>query len=366
MKILVIGPHETRARGGMSGVIQGIHKSELLNQAFEIDVFPSYIDGSLPVRVLYSVYRYLFFLLCWRGYDLFHIHVAERGSVLRKRLYLRKVKKAGKRAIIHVHAAEFPAFYDSLGSRRRRVDDFFRRADLVLALSDSQRRELASRVPMNACRILHNGVDCARFRKAWTDVSAHRNSFLMLGRLGARKGVYDLVAAVEIAVRQNPAIRVCLAGDGEVDQVRSMVAERGLEEHVAVPGWIDDARKLEYLREAATVVLPSWHEGLPLSILEGMAAGKAIISTRVGAIPEVVAEENGILLEPGDVPGLAEALLRYSGDSGLLEGMSLRNREKAEELFGLGRMHGLLAGYYREAGRREEETQWSRGNRLSA
>ena len=78
MKILVIGPHETRARGGMSGVIQGIHKSELLNQAFEIDVFPSYIDGSLPVRVLYSVYRYLFFLLCWRGYDLFHIHVAER------------------------------------------------------------------------------------------------------------------------------------------------------------------------------------------------------------------------------------------------------------------------------------------------
>lgn len=367
MKVLVIGPHETRARGGMSAVIQEIHKSELLNRAFEIDIFPSYIDGSLAVRVLYSAYRYLCFLLCWRKYDLFHIHVAERGSVLRKNLYLRKIKQAGKRAIVHIHAAEFPAFYDSLGRQGKQVvNGFFCRADHVLALSDSQRRELVSRVPMNACHILHNGVDPARFQGAVTDVWAHRNSFLMLGRLGARKGVYDLIAAVEIAVKQNPDIRICLAGDGEVEQIRAIVARKGLEGHIVVPGWVDDTRKLEYLQEAATVVLPSYHEGLPLSILEGMAAGKAIIATNVGAVPEVIAAENGILLDPGDVPALAEALLCCSRNGSLLEDMSLKNREKVEHLFGLGRMHGLLAGYYREAGRQEGETRWSRGNRLSA
>ena len=62
------------------------------------------------------------------------------------------------------------------------------------------------------------------------------------------------------------------------------------------------------------VVLPSYHEGLPMAILEGMAAGKAIISTTVGAIPEVVTGENGALVEPGDVIALAQALLQYGGN----------------------------------------------------
>lgn len=57
------------------------------------------------------------------------------------------------------------------------------------------------------------------------------------------------------------------------------------------------------LKKSATLVLPSYHEGLPMSVLEGMASGKAIISTTVGAIPEVIKEQNGILVQPGDVHG---------------------------------------------------------------
>lgn len=105
-----------------------------------------------------------------------------------------------------------------------------------------------------------------------------------------------------------------MAGDGEVEQVRARVAERGLEDRVAVLGWVDGEKKLELLRNAAAVVLPSYHEGLPMAILEGMAAGKAIISTTVGAIPEVVTGGNGTLVEPGDVIALAQALLQYGGN----------------------------------------------------
>ena len=64
MKILEIGPSETRSRGGMAEVIRGIRESEVLGGTFEIDSFPSYIDGSLPVRLLYSLYGYLRFLTC--------------------------------------------------------------------------------------------------------------------------------------------------------------------------------------------------------------------------------------------------------------------------------------------------------------
>lgn len=102
------------------------------------------------------------------------------------------------------------------------------------------------------------------------------------------------------------------------------------------------------------MVLPSYHEGLPMAILEGMAAGKAIISTVVGAIPEVVGEENGILVKPGDVPALAEALLRCSRDTEGLRNMGERNREKAEQRFGIRRIHRQLAGYYRQVMEKED------------
>ena len=201
---------------------------------------------------------------------------------------------------------------------------------------------------MRACETLYNGIDTARYQEAVSDPEAHRNSFLMLGRLGVRKGTYALILAVELAVRQNPSLSVCLAGDGEVEEVRALVAEKGLEQNISVPGWIDGGEKLRRLRDAATLVLPSYHEGLPMAILEGMAAGKAIISADVGAIPEVVGEENGILIKPGDISALADALLRCSGDGAMLRRMSEKNREKMEQSFSVRRMHERLAELYRQ------------------
>ncbi|WP_394684524.1 hypothetical protein [Schaedlerella sp.] len=97
MKVLVIGPSDTSSCGGMAEVIRGIRESVLLNREFEIDIFPSYIDGILAIRVLYSAWRYFHFLRRCKKYDLFHIHTAEKGSTFRKYLYLKKIKKAGKK-----------------------------------------------------------------------------------------------------------------------------------------------------------------------------------------------------------------------------------------------------------------------------
>ena len=163
MKVLVVGPSETGARGGMAAVIRDIRESGTLGREFEIHTFPSYIDGSLPRRLLYCAWAYLRFLSCYRAYDLFHLHTAERGSALRKAAYLRAIKRAGKRAVVHVHGAEFLDFYDGLGPWRRGiVDRLFHRADLVLALSEGWRRELEARFHTGNCRVLHNGVDPTR------------------------------------------------------------------------------------------------------------------------------------------------------------------------------------------------------------
>lgn len=350
MKVLVIGPHETRARGGMSAVIQGIRESEALNREFTIDIFPSYIDGNLAVRLLYSAYAYIRFLPRCRQYDLFHIHTAEKGSTFRKNLYLRAAKRVGKKVIVHIHGAEYLTFYDGLGARgKETVKDFFRQADLTLALSEGWRRELERRFPMGACRTLYNGVDAGPLQAARSDPAEHRRSFLMLGRMGRRKGVYDLIDAAALAVKQDPALRICLAGDGEVEKVRAAVAEKGLEHHITVLGWIGGEEKLERMRAAGVIVLPSYHEGLPMAILEGMAAGKAIISTTAGAIPEVVEPENGILVQPGDVPALAEALLRCAGSPEDVERMAQANMKKVKRIFDIRQTHRLLAEFYRQA-----------------
>lgn len=349
-RILVVGPSETKARGGMSAVIREIRESELLQAEFEIDTYASYRDGCLAVRLLYTFWGCLRFMLCRQRYDLFHLHTAERGSTFRKYFYLRWAKKTGGKVIVHIHGAEYLTFYDGLGRLGRRVaDDFFKRADLVLALSESWQRELETRFGIDTCRTLYNGVDTVKFRAAVAEVTACRHSFLMLGRLGSRKGVYDLIDAVEIACRQDPSLRVCIAGDGEVDKVRRVVEAKGLGRHVSVPGWIDEEQKLKYLKKAAVIILPSYHEGLPVSVLEGMAAGKAIISTTAGAIPEVVGEENGILVEPGDVEGLVAAMLRCSGDAEMLQRMSGNNLQRAEAVFGIRRMHEKLREYYWES-----------------
>ena len=215
-------------------------------------------------------------------------------------------------------------------------------------MSEHWKRELESRFHIDTIRILHNGVDLASLQTAVTDVGEHPDSFLMLGRMGGRKGTYDLIDAVEVAARENPRLKVCIAGDGETETVRALVAKKGLGQNITVLGWIDKEEKLERLRNASTVVLPSYYEGLPLSILEGMAAGKAILSTTVGAIPEVVDEENGILIRPGDVKALAKGLLYCSSDKERLKAMSENNRQKAKNDFSTSRMYRQLADYYRQ------------------
>lgn len=349
-RVLVIGPSETRSCGGMAQVIRGIRESAYLSKEFKLDSFPSYIDGSLPVRLLYSAYAYIHFLFRVNNYDLFHIHVAERGSTFRKNLYLKTAKRAGKKVIIHIHGAEYLAFYDGLGRWGKRVvDHFFHQADRVLVLSKIWKKELEARIPMESYKILHNGIDTACFASAASSVEEYQHSFFMLGRLGKRKGVYDLIDAVELAVQVNPKIKLCLAGDGEIGKVRELIAQKGLGKHIALTGWISGEEKLRRLKHAATLVLPSYDEGLPIAILEGMAAGKAILSTTVGAIPEVVGRENGILVTPGDIPALTEGLLRCSSDTAMLKQMSKKNREKARGYFDIRQMHEQLAEYYREA-----------------
>ena len=137
-----------------------------------------------------------------------------------------------------------------------------------------------------------------------------------------------------------------MAGDGDIGRCKQIVEEKNLKSNIIIVGWADFDRKLELLKKSSVLVLPSYNEGLPMAILEGMACGKAIISTTVGAIPEVVKEENGILIEPGDVEKLSEALRRYCMNQERVKKIGKNNIALIHTKYSMDAMHQKLEKIY--------------------
>lgn len=350
-KILIVGPSSTKSKGGMSTVIGEILEDNELKNKYDISAYESYIDGTKFRVLLYSIWAIFKFIVTGQAkkYDVYHIHAASYGSTFRKRIYLKIIKKYKKKVILHIHGAEYMVFFDKLSKKKKRqVIDTLQVADMVIALSNEWKNKFDNKFGLTNCYVLENGINTEKLAPAIVDTKKNQTSFVTLGRLGKRKGTYDLDDAIEIARKKVPNIRCYLAGDGEIDKFCNIIVERGLQNNIEVVGWADFTKKLELLSKVSTVVLPSYNEGLPMSILEGMATGKAIISTTVGAIPEVVKEENGILIQPGDVQALADALVKCSTNLKMLEDMSQKNINKIYEQFSMKSMHLKLMSYYKQ------------------
>ena len=137
-----------------------------------------------------------------------------------------------------------------------------------------------------------------------------------MGRLGERKGTFDLIKAFgNIISKIDGKYHVALCGDGDIEAARAMIQELGLSERVDCLGWINANQKERIMKDAVLNVLPSYHEGLPMSILEAMAHGVPTISTDIAAIPEVITSGvNGLLIKPGDIGALGETLVSLLND----------------------------------------------------
>lgn len=347
MRVLVVGPSPDKSKGGMATVISEIRDDQELTAQYNIDIYDSYVDGGKVKRVLYSAWAFLVFYLTKRKYDVYHIHAASRGSTFRKGYYVRAAKKWGKKVILHIHGAQYMEFYNEISDKKKsEVISILKSADMVIALSQDWKEKFDHTFGLANCVVLENGINMERLSPAITDPMKYKSAFVTLGRLGKRKGTYDLVDAVEIAAKAVPDIKVYLAGDGDVEQIRQLVQLKGLDKNVDVVGWADFDKKLDLLKHVSTVVLPSYNEGLPMSVLEGMACGKAIISTKVGAIPEVIKAENGILVDAGDVKALADAIVNCVSDTDLIGRMASKNIELINEHYSMTVMHARLASYY--------------------
>lgn len=345
LHVLLVGPSLDRTKGGMATVIGDLLRADLPGVRFRHLV--SHVEGSAIEKLGY-VFRGLWAFARARSVDVVHLQVASGASFYRKSLFVLAARLRGLPAILHVHGADFDEFYLRAPAPLRAYIRFvFGRCAKTLVLSASWRAFFQQHIAGRSIEVLHNGVHTNR---SVANAPAGPNQFLFLGRLGARKGVYDLLSAVALLVKRGQAqgLHCLLAGDGEEAQVRAVIAEKQLEPYFTVLGWVSDEAKPDLFARVACLVLPSYHEGLPMALLEAMAAGKVIVSTRVGGIPDLIEPGvNGFLLSPGDVEGLADCLHQVSTVPGLVEVMSANNVQKIKKHYDLAQLNGQLVALYR-------------------
>jgi len=241
-------------------------------------------------------------------YDIVHINVAPRGSTWRKMLFARAAKMRNSKIVLHLHGSGYDSYYRSLGSRQRSaVASFFKAADAVIVLGEYWRRFTVSDLEVDSERIhvIANGVP------EYPHVSKAQDGptqIVMMGVVGERKGVDVLLEALSKLPRDLPWI--CrIAGNGEVDRFSELRDQLGLGKQVLFEGWLSEEQGRDLLTRSDLFVLPSRQENQPLAILEAMAAGLPVVSTRIGAIPEQVQDGcTGRLVAPGDAEALSDAI----------------------------------------------------------
>lgn len=219
-----------------------------------------------------------------------------------------------------------------------------------LAVSHYVKESVVSHLKISPARIrvIYNSINSDVFEPTGkgntqlrTDlgIDSHVPVVLCVGRFHPEKGLKYLIEAIPILVRRFPDIFVIFVGGGAADASRiySELAERlGIASRVHFPGIQSDVRP--YLQLCDVFVLPSLAEGLGVAILEAMAMERACVSTRVAAIPEVIADgRSGILVKPGDPPALAEAITRLLTNPALRAQMGKEGRQIVLERFNIAR-----------------------------
>jgi len=209
-------------------------------------------------------------------------------------------------------------------------------ADRIAAISDGVRAALiASGVPADRIRVVPSGIDLEPFQ-APCDRAALRarlgidvGTFLVLNvaALAPHKSQETLLEAAALLRGRVAGLRVWIAGEGpERRALEARLAGTGAGGAVRLLGFREDVADL--LRAADLFCISSWLEGLGTSILDAMAAGLPVVATRVGGIPEVVADgETGLLVEPRSPALLAEAIASLAGDPSRRAGMGARAKE---------------------------------------
>lgn len=306
MKVLMIGAGRN-VRGGVSSVVNSYYDAGL-DKMCELTYLPTMEDGSKLKKLFVAAWARIRFEFLIKKYEILHVHMSADNSFYRKAMFIRKAYKEKKKIIIHMHGSTFDLFYKERcnDAQKQEVKSVFAMADKVIALSEDWKSFLAEYIcEPEKITVIYNAVKMPMpYEKDYCS-----QKMLFLGILGQRKGTYDLIEMLPEIFEKYPKAHMYFGGDGEREQAERLCREKAIAEHVTFLGWVNGAEKEKLLKECSIYVLPTYHEGMPMSILEAMSYGMAVVSTYVGGIPHIISDgENGLLCEAGDKGALKRLL----------------------------------------------------------
>jgi glycosyltransferase involved in cell wall biosynthesis len=335
MKVIMIGSH-LRVTGGITRVVKNYIQAGL-NKKTELEYFPTYYGGNHFINILYFIAQYFKLYLQLnilnRKYDVAHIHMSYKGSFLRKKFIINLLHKKGITIIIHAHGGYFKQFYnESSDKNKQKISVTLNKASVILALGKEWTCFYES-VCNTSVVCLNNAV----FPKDLNNNHDEKIYITTMGLLSHKKGTYDLIDVVsKLKGKIDKRYKFVLAGNGEIEKVKHKINSLNLNDLFVIPGWISDENKIdEIYRKSLIYVLPSYYEGMPMSILEAMSYELPVISTNVGSIPTVINENNGFIIEPGNQTVLEEKILELLNNQSIAREFGVNNAKKINENYNI-------------------------------
>lgn len=309
-KVVFIGP-DKRGRGGMASVLASYAENFTPFHYLASNSCKGTLAGVLRTLTTLAVLP----LMRVKGYKIAHIHYASGKSWQRKKIIAKIAKVFGFKIVMHCHSGTMKLFCETRGH------DYIRKtlniADANVVLSHSWLEYFKDTLKCNNVFVVNNIINRP------VQINNKHNEiieFLFLGSIDERKGIFDALQAFERLAHKGLKFRLVVGGNGDIDRFRNELKARKLDNFVDFKGWISGDDKEDALNNCDILILPSYNEGLPISILEAMARRKAVISTPVGGIPEIIQSGyNGILVTPGNINEIEKAMETYILNPWLIE-----------------------------------------------
>jgi glycosyltransferase involved in cell wall biosynthesis len=354
IRVLHVGP-STTSKGGIAAVIGSYVQNKSLFESHDCDLSVKATCGEKGISGVFqfaSAWLRVLHGAMFGKTDIVHLHTSIKGSLLRKWLLAATCAGLRQNFVVHIHNGAMASYVDGMPRATRIAAVWMlRHASHVVCLSREIHAWLLKHelCESRKCQIVHNGL--AEHSFARTTLPPHSNALtiLFLGRLGERKGVPVLLEAAEMLKNQGCLFRLLLGGDGDVGLYLADADRRGLSDSIEYLGWVSGEKKAHLLNTADIFVLPSRSEGFPVSVVEAMASGLAIVSTTIpGIVDAVTHKQEALLVPPGDANALAEALRTLISERALRLQLGAAAKQRFLDHFTIQRTVEKLCGIYRQ------------------
>lgn len=271
----------------------------------------------------------------------------------RDAVYLIVAKSMGSKVVYQVHGGELPeAFFGKHGNLNRFARWLLSLPDAVILLAEVELRAYKKFSRYKYLSVVPNAIDLSLYGSAESknfDSEALRLGYI--GRLAKNKGVFQAIESLHILCERGyDYLQFTIAGSGpEEEALRERVRTLNLEKKVIFLGPVFGEAKIRFWREVDIFVFPTYREGLPYTVLESLASGTPLVTTRVGGIPDAVTDGvHGFLIEPGDPEAIADSLQTMASDRVRLQQMAVACVQRAREQYSVERLARQISDIYKK------------------